>query len=164
MWLLVALVTILVTIPIYCEDINYSDRKYINDNTEDLEAYDPMQDEPPTFIRQKLEEDVSKVSIRYLLTTCSSKFVILNFQNQNEEINLLFSDHNVDSKETCQDIWPFDICNDLKELCIHKEVYTKCKKTCETCGNGANMEILVKTIFNSIFITAFDNCDFCCPL
>ena len=79
MWLLVALVTILVTIPIYCEDINYSDRKYINDNTEDLEAYDPMQDEPPTFIRQKLEEDVSKVSIRYLLTTYSSNFVILNF-------------------------------------------------------------------------------------
>ena len=79
MWLLVALVTILVTIPIYCEDINYSDRKYINDNTEDLGAYNPMQDEPPTFIRQKLEEDVSKVSIRYLLTTCSSNFVILNF-------------------------------------------------------------------------------------
>ena len=96
-----------------------------------------------------------------LFKFCDSQF---SFQNQNEEINLLFSDHNVDSKETCQDIWPFDICNDLKELCIHKEVYTKCKKTCETCGNGANMEILVKTIFNSIFITAFDNCDFCCPL
>ena len=60
MWLLVALVTILVTIPIYCEDINYSDRTYINENAEDLEAYDPIQDEP--FIRQKLEEDVSKVS------------------------------------------------------------------------------------------------------
>ena len=65
MWLLVALVTTLVTIPIYCEDINYSDRKYINDNTEDLGAYNPMQDEQPTFIRQKLEEDVSKVSITY---------------------------------------------------------------------------------------------------
>ena len=65
MWLLVALVTILVTIPIYCEDKNYSARKSTTHTTEDLEAYAPMQDEPPTFIRQKLEEDVRKVSITY---------------------------------------------------------------------------------------------------
>ena len=61
MWLLVALVTILVTIPIYCEDMNYSDRKLKKDNGEDLQAYDLLQNQHPTFIRHNLEEHASKV-------------------------------------------------------------------------------------------------------
>ena len=65
MWLLVALVTILVTITTYCEDINYSDRKYVKDNSDDLQAYDQLQDQQPTFIRQKLEGHARKVSVTF---------------------------------------------------------------------------------------------------